>query len=199
MTSQRECEPFIIRTAHEICPRLYTRTHLSGLLLFPDGQEEATDGGGRRRPRIGIVTQVTDSLEPYAGYAVAVNAAAAAAMEGAPLLVEGPLGLHGRATSAPWDERFGKVPLLRKWLEERIDEQGDGVRDGVGTGGGRRFEYLLWMDADAVLVDVEGDAVRRLIDEYPEAHLVACREPRDAQVRGQNPSGFTQGQHSSLG
>ena len=181
----------VVRTAHETCRRLFTRTpHRSGfpsLSRLQEAAAEAEDGGGqRRRPRIGIVTQVTGSLESYAGYAVAVNAAAAAAMGGAPLLVEGPLGAHGRATSAPWDERFGKVPLLRKWLEERMEiEEGDGVSmgDGVGAAGGwRSFEYLLWIDADAVLVDVEGDAVRRLIDEYPEAHLVACREPRDAQV-----------------
>eukprot|EP00959_Pyramimonas_sp_CCMP1952_P262678 5492590-Pyramimonas_sp.AAC.2 len=43
------------------------------------------------------------------------------------------------------------------------------------------FDYLLWIDADAVLVDFTRDVIQQLIQEHPHAHMVVCREPRDAQ------------------
>jgi hypothetical protein len=46
-----------------------------------------------------------------------------------------------------------------------------------------KFDYLLWMDADAVLVEFEEDAVQQLLRLHPHAHLIVCREPRDAQVQ----------------
>ena len=43
------------------------------------------------------------------------------------------------------------------------------------------FDYLLWIDADAVLVDFTRDVIQQLIQEHPHAHMVVCREPLDAQ------------------
>jgi hypothetical protein len=66
------------------------------------------DGRHNPRPRIGILTQVTRGVLPYAAFAAAVNAAWAATFNHT-FLIEGPMA-GDRPTPAPWDLRFGKVP-----------------------------------------------------------------------------------------
>ncbi|KAK3277215.1 hypothetical protein CYMTET_14773 [Cymbomonas tetramitiformis] len=114
--------------------------------------------------RVALITQVTEHIAAYARYSAAVNKAFATTFGHTFIVAE---ALDGeRPTPENMDPRFGKVLLLYNLIQS-----GD-------------YDYVVWLDADAVFVDFSHDTVGALIaahmgERHPGMHLVVCREPAD--------------------
>mmetsp|Transcript_28388 Transcript_28388/g.65936 ORF Transcript_28388/g.65936 Transcript_28388/m.65936 type:complete len:716 (-) Transcript_28388:50-2197(-) len=114
-------------------------------------------------PDVHIVMQVTDPIGEYAKYSVAV-ASLWAQTHDFTMAVHSqlPEGTPEHPTPEGMDHRFGKVALMKEYMEDV-------------HGGSCPAEWLLWLDAD-VLMTVEYDWTRPLIETYPDSHIIGSRD-----------------------
>ena len=105
--------------------------------------------------RVAVVTQATASVEGYARYAAALNAAYAA-HHGYSFTV---FGDDPNLMPKGYEYRYGKVPLLLRLMNAN-----------------RKVGLFLWIDADAVVLDHSFEVVARLANRHPGKDIVGCRE-----------------------
>lgn len=107
---------------------------------------------------IGLVTYATKDIWNYTAYSFAVNEIYA---EHNNYIM---LHLDERSSDNydPFDSRWNKVKIL----EEAIDP---------GDGWARHLDWVVWMDADAVVLDMDL-RIEEVVAPYPEAHLLVSAE-----------------------
>ncbi len=106
---------------------------------------------------VGIVTYATRDIWNYSAYSFAVNQAYAEH--------NGYTFLHLDESSAnyePRDARWNKIKIL----EDALDPN---------TGWGRDLQYLMWVDADLIVLDM-GLRLERVAADHPEADILISAE-----------------------
>eukprot|EP00240_Pyramimonas_obovata_P003608 CAMPEP_0118954932 /NCGR_PEP_ID=MMETSP1169-20130426/59178_1 /TAXON_ID=36882 /ORGANISM="Pyramimonas obovata, Strain CCMP722" /LENGTH=371 /DNA_ID=CAMNT_0006902679 /DNA_START=162 /DNA_END=1274 /DNA_ORIENTATION=+ len=126
-------------------------SHYSPPTCTEEGTKDAT-----RSPRVAVVTMITSEITWWAKFSAAINAEWACQKGYQFVVVDD--SHYSQAQAAPnTDQRFGKVLAVRAML----------ARDDV--------DLVLWMDADAVVVDPNWDVVS-LATQHPGKELIVCRE-----------------------
>ena len=123
---------------------------------------EATRGASSSS-KIGLVTYTTKNILGYSAYSLAINAAYAAHR----VYRHKILTPEDGAGYEPADERWNKVKILADALsptEGAWSQHFDGV------------DYVVWMDADLVVVDFEFN-VEDIVSQYPDKDILLSTDP----------------------
>ena len=106
---------------------------------------------------VGLVTYASENIWPYAAYSLAVNGAYAEQNGYAIRLID-----PNRSNPEPKDARWNKVALLLEALEPR-------------SGWGRDLDYLVWIDADLIFLDLDL-RLEAIAVNHPGAHILVSAE-----------------------
>ena len=114
-------------------------------------------------PRFSIVTYATSDIHEYAAYSLSLNAAYSEAHAYSFHILSPQTG----AEYEPGDQRWNKVRILLEALE--------------GVDNSARADYVLWLDADLVVLDPSLD-LESLIAQAPAADILICADPEPAEI-----------------
>lgn len=106
---------------------------------------------------VGIVTYATKNIWNYTAFAFAINEAYAEHNRYKFVISDPELANYDN-----YDSRWNKVKLLDRALDPE-------------TGWARNLDYVLWVDADLVFLDM-GLRLEKVAADYPKAHIFASSE-----------------------
>jgi hypothetical protein len=121
--------------------------------------------------RLAMITYYSPNIVPYAAYALAINTAYAE-QNGYEFFALSP---ETGSNFEPSDQRWNRVKIL----DDALDQRNGWLRD---------VEYLIWVDADLVMIDFDYK-LSHLIDKYPNADIIISAE-RHAETGVANTGSF---------
>ncbi len=126
--------------------------------------------------KIGLVTYTTKNILGYSAYSLAINAAYANHQ----VYRHKILTPEDGAGYEPADERWNKVKILAEALSPT---EGDWSQhfDGV--------DYVVWMDADLIVVDFEFK-VEDIVSQYPDKDILLSTDPHPEEIFSLVNTGF---------
>lgn len=139
---------------------------------------EGGDSAGGPSLRLAMVTYATSEITNYSAYSFAINLAYAQ-HNGYSLLY---LDDNSGANYEPTDARWNKVKILEQALlspsnraasSRRSIRSSGGEEDILLQGWASTADYLIWLDADLVILDFNL-RIEQLATAYPHAHILAC-------------------------
>lgn len=139
----------------------------SSLLTCTNGTLNALDAP--QLNKIALVTYITPSIYDYAAYSLAINAAFAE-MHGYQMKILSPetMSQHDRM-----DERWNKVMILLNAIS--------GAPINYLSGWAKDKEYVVWMDADLVVVDMNF-AFESIVSAYPDKDIIISEDPYPDEI-----------------
>ena len=112
----------------------------------------------RTSSTVGLVTYATQDIWNYTAYSFAVNEIYAEHNNYVMLHLDG----ESSSEYDSFDSRWNKVKIL----EEALDPE---------TGWARHLDWVVWIDADAIVLDMNL-RIEEVVAPYPEAHLLVSAE-----------------------
>ena len=105
--------------------------------------------------KIGIVTYFDENIQEYAAYSITLNLGYAYERHYSFMA----LSPETRSNYEPLDPRWNRVQILRKLMTNDLDPV-----DTLVTGAFRDYDYVVWLDADLIVLDCAVEHVGRYFD-----------------------------------
>lgn len=105
-------------------------------------------------PRVGIISFATTDIWSYSTFSSSVHQAYA---ENNNYIYQ---SYHDSSLYDTNDMRWVKVKIIEEAIHPEL-------------GRARNMKYVMWIDADALIVDMNL-RIEKVFDDYPEAHFIAC-------------------------